>query len=74
MTAARTGLALIWKIVLVVELLGRSNGMGYQLHLYFQMFDVAGILAYSIAFIAVVQCIEWLCLAPLDRVALRWKR
>lgn len=74
MTAARTGLALIWKIVLVVELLGRSNGMGYQLHLYFQMFDVAGILAYSIAFIALVQCIEWLCLAPLDRAALRWKR
>ncbi len=74
MTAARTGLALIWKIVLVVELLGRSNGMGYQLHLYFQMFDVAGILAYSIAFIALVQCIEWLFLAPLDRTAMRWKR
>lgn len=74
MTAARTGLALIWKIVLVVELLGRSNGMGYQLHLYFQMFDVAGILAYSFAFIGLVQCIEWLCLAPLDRAALRWKR
>ncbi|MGH8559987.1 MAG: ABC transporter permease, partial [Methylococcales bacterium] len=27
-TAARTGLALIWKIILVVEMLGRSNGMG----------------------------------------------
>ena len=26
--AARSGLALIWKIVLVVELLGRSNGVG----------------------------------------------
>jgi NitT/TauT family transport system permease protein len=74
MTAARTGLSLIWKIVLVVELLGRSNGMGYQLHLYFQMFDVAGILAYSFAFIALVQCIEWFCLAPLDRRAERWRR
>lgn len=28
--AARSGLALIWKIVLVVELLGRSNGVGFQ--------------------------------------------
>lgn len=74
MTAARTGLALIWKIVLVVELLGRSNGMGYQLHLYFQMFDVTGILAYSMAFIAVIQCFEWLVLTPLDQGALRWKR
>lgn len=74
LTAARTGLALIWKIILVVELLGRSNGMGYQLHLFFQMFDVAGILAYSIAFILVVQLIEWLVLRPLDRQAQRWQR
>ena len=35
MGATRSGLALIWKIILVVELLGRSNGMGYQLHLFF---------------------------------------
>ena len=27
MASARTGLALIWKLVLVVELLGRSNGV-----------------------------------------------
>lgn len=72
--AARTGLALIWKIILVVELLGRSNGMGYQLHLYFQLFDVAGILAYSVAFIAVVQVIEAVALRPLDRAAHRWRR
>lgn len=73
MTAARTGLALIWKIVLVVELLGRSNGMGYQIHLFFQMFDVAGILAYTLAFIALIQSIEWLILTPLDRSASRWR-
>jgi NitT/TauT family transport system permease protein len=28
MGATRSGLALIWKIILVVELLGRSNGHG----------------------------------------------
>src|SRR4029453_746530 len=31
--ASRTGLSLIWKIVLVVELLGRPNGVGFELHL-----------------------------------------
>lgn len=72
--AARTGLALIWKIVLVVELLGRSNGMGFQLHLFFQMFDVAAILAYTLAFVAVVQGIELTVLKPLDRRARRWRR
>jgi NitT/TauT family transport system permease protein len=74
MSATRSGLALIWKIILVVELLGRGNGMGYQLHLFFQLFDVAGILAYTIAFVAVIQLIELMILKPLDRKSLRWRR
>ena len=74
MTATRSGLALIWKIILVVELLGRSNGMGYQLHLFFQLFDVASLLAYTFAFVAVIQLIELLLLKPLDRKARRWRR
>ena len=72
--AARSGLALIWKIVLVVELLGRSNGIGFKLGLYFQLFDVTSILAYALAFIVVVQMIEWLVLQPLEQRANRWRR
>jgi len=74
MAATRSGLAIIWKIILVVELLGRSDGMGYQLHLFFQLFDVASILAYTVAFIAVIQSIELLILKPLDNKAKRWRR
>jgi NitT/TauT family transport system permease protein len=74
MGATRSGLALIWKIILVVELLGRSNGMGYQLHLFFQLFDVASILAYTIAFVVVIQMIELLILKPLDKKSMRWRR
>ncbi len=74
MAATRGGLALIWKIVLVVELLGRSNGVGFQLHMAFQVFDVASILAYSLAFIAVVQLIELGILQPLERRSTRWRQ
>lgn len=74
MGATRSGLALIWKIILVVELLGRNNGIGFQLHLYFQLFDVASILAYTIAFVAVVQLIEVSVLKPLDKKSQRWRR
>ncbi|GAW85617.1 NitT/TauT family transport system permease protein [Bathymodiolus platifrons methanotrophic gill symbiont] len=74
MAATRSGLALIWKIVLVVEMLGRSDGMGYQLHLFFQLFDVASILAYTIAFVTLIQGIEILILKPLDKKAQRWRR
>lgn len=72
--AARGGLALVWKIVLVVELLGRSDGVGHQLHIAFQLFDVPMILAYAIAFIIVVQLIELAILQPIDRHANRWRR
>jgi NitT/TauT family transport system permease protein len=74
LVASRSGLSLIWKIVLVVELLGRSDGIGFQLQLYFQLFDVPRILAYTLAFVAVVQLIEWAVLRPLDRRIGAWRR
>ncbi len=72
--SARSGLALIWKIVLVVELLGRPNGVGFQLHLYFQLFDIAAILAYAVAFIFIVQLIEMFLMQPLEARINRWRR
>jgi len=72
--AARSGLALVWKIVLIVELLGLSNGVGFEIQLYFQQFDVTRILAYTIAFVAVIQLIEWGVFQPLERSASAWRR
>jgi NitT/TauT family transport system permease protein len=72
--AARAGIALIWKIVLVVEFLGRSNGIGFRIHLDFQMFDIAGVLAHALAFVAIMLAVEWLLLAPLARRANRWRQ
>jgi NitT/TauT family transport system permease protein len=74
LVAARSGLSLIWKIVLVVELLGRSNGIGFKLQLYFQLFDVPDILAYALAFAGIVQLIEWGVLRPMERRAQSWRR
>jgi NitT/TauT family transport system permease protein len=74
MAAARAGLALTWKIVLVVELLGRPNGVGFQIRTFFNFFDIASILAYSLAFIAAVVAIETFILQPIDRRLGRWRR
>jgi len=71
--SARSGLALIWKIVLVVELLGRSNGIGFQIHLFFQVFDVRAILAYTLVFAGVMLLIEFLIVQPVERRAYRWR-
>src|SRR5262245_61381247 len=74
LASARTGLSLVWKIVLVVELLGRSNGVGFQLGVYFQLFDVSMILAYALAFILVVQLIELAILQPIAASVMKWRR
>ncbi|MBK8453096.1 MAG: ABC transporter permease [Thiofilum sp.] len=71
--AGRNGLALIWKIVLVVELLGRSNGVGFQLGTFFQYFDITGILAYTIAFVGVVLLLESTVVRPLEKRLNRWR-
>ncbi len=74
LVASRSGLALIWKIVLVVELLGRSDGIGYEIQVFFQLFDIGRLIAYALAFVAVVLAIEWCILLPLERHLLRWRR
>lgn len=71
--ATRNGLAIIWKIVLVVELLGCSNGVGFQIGSFFHFFDIAGVLAYTVAFMGVVFSIEVLALRPLEKHLLRWR-
>ena len=72
--ASRSGLALVWKIVLVVEAFGRSDGVGHQLNIAFQLFDVPMILSYALAFIVVVQVIELAILQPLIARANKWRR
>ncbi len=71
--AARSGLSLVWKIVLIVELLGRPNGVGFEIGVAFQLFDVTLILAYALSFVAVVLAIETFLVQPIERRASRWR-
>lgn len=70
---ARSGLSLVWKIVLVVELLGRSNGVGFEINLAFQLFDLTLLLAYALPFVALMLLIESLLVQPFERAASRWR-
>jgi NitT/TauT family transport system substrate-binding protein len=71
--AGRTGLSLVWKIVLIVELLGRPNGVGFEIGIAFQLFDVTLILAYALTFVVVILAIETLLVQPIERRASRWR-
>ncbi|MEZ5536359.1 MAG: ABC transporter permease subunit [Thiolinea sp.] len=72
--AARAGLAVIWKIVLVVEFLGRGTGIGRQIHTQFSIFNVTGVLAYALSFVVFILLIEFLIMQPLERYANRWRQ
>jgi NitT/TauT family transport system permease protein len=72
--SSRSGLSIVWKIVLVVELIGRPNGVGFVLGSAFSLFDMAKILSYAISFIALMLVTEGLLVQPLERRAIRWRR
>lgn len=74
MAAARTGLALIWKMVLVFEVLGSDGGVGFRVGIFFQYFDMAGILSYTAVFVAMVILFEHGVLRPVERRVLRWRQ
>ncbi len=73
MATTRLSISLIWKIVLVVELLGRSDGVGFQIAMFFQDFDITSIFAYSFAFIFIVILIEKVILNPIENRVKKWR-
>ena len=71
---SRSSLSISWKIVLVVELIGRPNGVGFVLGSAFSLFDMTKILSYAISFVALMLAIETLLVQPLERRTNRWRR
>ncbi len=72
--SSRSGISIVWKIVLVVELIGRPNGVGFVLGSAFSLFDMARILGYAISFIVLMLMVESFLVQPLERHAVRWRR
>jgi NitT/TauT family transport system permease protein len=73
MASARFGLGLIWKMVLFVELLGRSDGIGYKIEYYYQMFNMSEVLAHALLFLFIMLFIEIGILGRLDRRLFKWR-
>jgi NitT/TauT family transport system permease protein len=71
---SRVGLSLGWKVIVLVELFGLSNGVGYQLNSEFSSQNVAGVLAWTIVFWAVMVVLEYGILQSLERRFSAWRR
>jgi NitT/TauT family transport system permease protein len=73
-SGARLGFSLAWKVIVLVELFGLSNGVGYQLNSEFSSQNVAGVIAWTIVFWIVMSVIEYGLMQTLERRSKRWQR
>jgi NitT/TauT family transport system permease protein len=74
LSGMRLGFSLAWKVIVLVEIFGLSDGVGYQLNADFSAQDVAGMLAWTIAFGIAMAVIEYGLLQTLEKRLTRWRR
>jgi NitT/TauT family transport system permease protein len=73
MASARFGLGIIWKITVLVELIGRPNGVGFKLFYWYQLADMRQVLAWTLLFTIIMLAIELLILKPIERYLFSWR-
>ncbi len=73
LAAIRYGLGLAWKVVVVVEMFGFSNGVGYQVVRGFNIFSMKAVLAWAMTFLVVMIVIEFGIIGWLERTVTRWR-
>ena len=71
--ATRYGLGLAWKVVVVVEMFGTSNGVGYQVMKSYQVFNMEGVIAWTITFVIAMIAIEYGIINFAERRLTAWR-
>lgn len=73
-SGCRVGFSIAWKVIVLVEIFGMSNGVGYQLNAQFSTQNVEGVIAWTLAFWIAMLVVEHGVFGPLERHANRWKK
>jgi len=71
--ATRYGLGLAWKVVVVVEMFGTSNGVGYQVMTSYQVFNMEGVIAWTLTFVVAMIVIEYGIINLAERRLTAWR-
>ena len=74
LAATRFGLSLAWKVTVIAEMLGLSNGIGYMIHYSFGIFSMVDVFAWTLAFLVVMVAIEYGALKPFETRITRWRK
>jgi NitT/TauT family transport system permease protein len=70
LASTRFGIGLTWKMVLFVEMIGRSNGIGYKIEFFYQLFNMTEVLAHALSFLVVMLILEVAVLGTVERPAI----
>jgi len=73
-SGARVGFSIAWKVIVLVEIFGMSNGVGYQLNSQFSLQSVEGVIAWTLAFWLAMMAVEYLVFRPIEKNASHWKK
>ena len=73
MASARFGLGIIWKVTVLVELLGRSSGVGFMLHYWWQLYNMTQVLAWTLFFTLIMLFVEVVVLKQVEGWVFRWR-
>lgn len=73
-SGARLAFGFGWRVSLVAETLGSSNGIGYRLKQAADLVQSDQVFAWTILLVALMLILEMAILKPLERWLFRWKR
>jgi NitT/TauT family transport system permease protein len=73
LAAARTSFALAWKLVVLMEILSASDGVGAELSEAFKLLHPAEVVGYVATFMVLMLLVELLVFKRAERSLLRWR-
>ncbi len=74
LAAARIGFSISWKIVIVGEVFGASNGIGYMVYYWYHMFNMRLVLAWLLVFTFFMLVLEYFVMRNIERRLLVWRQ
>ncbi|SDT11182.1 NitT/TauT family transport system permease protein [Bradyrhizobium canariense] len=72
-SATRFGLGVMWKLTVFAELMGRSEGVGFKLNYWYQLYNMRQVLAWTLSFTLVMLLIELGIIKQLERRLFIWR-
>ncbi len=73
MSSMRYALSISWKIVIIAELFGLSNGVGFMINFWYRKFQVGQILAWVIIFVVIMVLLDKFVLNAIEKRAFKWR-